>query len=93
MVPQFYTHLIIENVVSNAIKYSNNEGIIHIQLAQEGQRVVCQIKDHGIGIKKEDLKNIYDGFFRSDALDHKHIKGNGLDFPLSKNAPRLSTPP
>lgn len=84
MVPQFYTHLIIENIVSNAIKYSNNEGIIHIQLAEVGKQVVCQIKDHGIGIKKEDLKNIYDGFFRSDALDHKHIKGNGLGLSIVK---------
>ena len=44
------------------------------------------MKDEGIGIKQEDLQHIYDNFFRSDALNHKQIKGNGLGLSIVKKA-------
>jgi len=47
---------------------------------------VCTIQDQGIGINKEDLENIYDSFYRSEALNHKHISGNGLGLSIVKKA-------
>ncbi len=84
LVPHYYSKIIIENVLSNAIKYSEDESSISIDLKREGSGLACTIKDEGVGIKQEDLARIYDSFFRSDALGHKHISGTGLGLAIAK---------
>ncbi|MEZ5007163.1 MAG: ATP-binding protein [Chitinophagales bacterium] len=84
LVPYYYSSLIIDNVLSNAIKYSNKNASVTINIQKESSKIVCVIQDEGIGIKKEDLEHIYDNFFRSDALMHKNIYGNGLGLSIVK---------
>lgn len=84
LVPHYYTDLIIDNILNNAIKYSEDNSSIKIIVDEIDSQVICTIKDEGIGINKEDLKNIYDSFFRSEALHHKHISGNGLGLSIVK---------
>ena len=48
--------------------------------------LICKISDEGIGIKKEDISNIFNHFFRSDSLEHKHISGNGLGLSIAKKS-------
>lgn len=86
LVPNYYTYLILENILSNAIKYSKINGKLTIACLVSKDRIVCTVKDEGIGIKQEDLQHIYDNFFRSDALNHKQIKGNGLGLSIVKKA-------
>ncbi|TYC17805.1 HAMP domain-containing histidine kinase [Bizionia gelidisalsuginis] len=86
VVPQYYSNLILENIIGNAIKYSNNATIIKIDIQLLNSKVVCKIQDEGIGIKKEDLNNLFHRFFRSDALTHKSISGNGLGLSIAKKA-------
>ncbi|WP_339793338.1 ATP-binding protein [uncultured Imperialibacter sp.] len=86
LVPQYYTDLILENILSNAIKYSKNDSVIKITIEEIGTHVVCTIQDQGIGINNEDLQHIYDNFFRSEALSHKGISGNGLGLSIVKKA-------
>ncbi|XOV91776.1 MAG: ATP-binding protein [Bacteroidota bacterium] len=85
LVPHYYTHLIINNVLSNAIKYSPDGSRLGIDIKEVKGHVVCSINDHGLGIKPEDLQNIYENFFRSEALNHKKIPGNGLGLSIVKN--------
>lgn len=82
----FRSSLILNNLLSNAVKYSNPHGSIVIDLKSEGDYAVCSIQDQGIGIKKEDLSNILTPFFRSDALEHKSIKGIGLGLSIAQKA-------
>ena len=42
--------------------------------------------DQGIGIKSEDLPNIFNPFFRSDAMEHRAISGNGLGLAIAQRA-------
>jgi two-component system, OmpR family, heavy metal sensor histidine kinase CusS len=84
LVPQYYTELIIENLLSNAIKYSNENSEIKINIDEIDLKVKCTIQDYGCGIKQEDLAHVYDSFFRSDALNHKQITGNGLGLSIVK---------
>jgi signal transduction histidine kinase len=84
LVPYYYTHLMISNVINNAIKYANQGSVLTISAEEVDQQVNCSIKDEGIGIREEDLKHIYDNFFRSDALNHKQIAGNGLGLSIVK---------
>lgn len=86
MVPQYYTHLILDNIIGNAIKYSKANSTVSITSTLVGTKLVCKVQDEGIGIKKEDLDNLFNHFFRSDALNHKNIPGNGLGLSIAKKA-------
>lgn len=89
-VNSFTTHLILDNLISNAIKYSHSNGRIEIFIKENINSVQCTIKDYGIGIKEVDLKNIYTPFFRSDALNNREIKGVGLGLSIVQKAIAVS---
>lgn len=86
LVAQYFGNLIFENIISNAIKYANDATTVYISITQSGPKIICQVQDEGIGIKKEDLNNLFNNFFRSDALNHKNISGNGLGLSIAKKA-------
>lgn len=86
LVNSFRSNLIIDNLLSNAIKYSSPKSSISINLRDEGDYTVCSIQDHGIGIDKADLANVFTPFFRSNALDHKTITGIGLGLSIAHKA-------
>ncbi len=86
LVPQYYTNLILDNIIGNAIKYSKDATTIHIDVNLQDSKLVCKVQDEGIGIKKEDLDNLFNHFFRSDALNHKSISGTGLGLSIAKKA-------
>lgn len=76
----------VGNIVINACKYSRNQLVI-LQLLPEGFHVIIKVKDVGIGIPEEELKYIFDPFFR--ASNTQEYKGHGLGMPLSNNIIRL----
>lgn len=86
VVPMYYSNLILDNIIGNAIKYSKENKTVHITITEADSKIVCQIQDEGIGVKKEDLNNLFNHFFRSDALHHKSISGNGLGLSIAKKA-------
>ncbi|MCG2418741.1 HAMP domain-containing histidine kinase [Aequorivita sp. F47161] len=86
LVPQYYSNLILENIIGNAIKYSKENKTLHITITETDSKIVCKVQDEGIGIKKEDLNNLFNHFFRSDALNHRSIPGNGLGLSIAKKA-------
>ncbi len=86
MVPLYFTNLIMDNIIGNAIKYCKNATSVYITIEQLESKIVCKVQDEGIGIKKEDLDNLFSHFFRSDALKHKSITGNGLGLSIAKKA-------
>lgn len=86
LVPRYYTNLILENILGNAIKYSKEKSTLHLTIMEFDSKIMCKVKDEGIGIRKEDLDKIFNHFFRSDALNHKSISGNGLGLSIAKKA-------
>jgi signal transduction histidine kinase len=86
LVPKYYSNLIIDNIINNAIKYSKEDTCLEINIIEVASKIVCNIKDQGIGIKEEDVNNLFSHFFRSDALNHKHISGNGLGLSIAKKS-------
>ncbi|WP_053992275.1 HAMP domain-containing sensor histidine kinase [Mangrovimonas sp. TPBH4] len=83
-VPQYYSKIIIDNILSNAIKYSHNNSTVQIKAHSNGKRVACIISDCGVGIKKEDLNKAFESFFRSKTLNHEQVAGNGLGLSIAK---------
>lgn len=86
VVPRYNAHLILDNIIQNAVKYSYENGIISIVLEARKEAIICTVTDNGIGIKKEDIQKIFNSFYRSNALQHKHIKGNGLGLSIAKKS-------
>ena len=85
----YLVSIIISNIISNAIKYSNENGEISIALSQNESTTICTISDNGIGIPKEDLDKIMNPFFRSDPTQHPEIKGSGLGLSIVKRLAEL----
>lgn len=86
MLPYYYGKVILDNILSNAVKYGHENSVLTIKLQYVDGKVHCYVKDQGIGIKKEDLNRIFNPFFRSDALEHPGIKGSGLGLSIVKKA-------
>ncbi|MFC2176687.1 sensor histidine kinase, partial [Bacteroidota bacterium] len=87
-VPLENVQLIFRNLIGNAIKYSNPNSEVRITLKEKEGKTVCEVADQGIGIKQEDLAKIFNPFYRSDAMDHRSISGNGLGLAISQRAAR-----
>lgn len=85
----YLVSIIISNIISNAIKYSNENSVISIALSQNGNATTCTISDNGIGIPKEDLIKILNPFYRSNPTNHPEIKGSGLGLSIVKRLAEL----
>jgi len=74
----------VENLVSNAIKYTEI-GIVDVKLnARSFSQAVLQVKDSGIGIPKKDLSLLFTDFFRAQNAKKMHAYGTGLGLALVK---------
>jgi len=73
------------NILSNAIKYSPEKKFIRVSSEIINNYAVVKIKDEGIGISKEDIKNIFNPFVRLKNADVKHTGGAGIGLSIIKN--------
>ena len=71
---------IFDNLVSNAIKYTEKNGRIDIKVADRGEDIVVSIADTGIGISEEQLSRVFERFFMADTT---LIRKGGLGLGLS----------
>ena len=75
---------VIQNLVDNAIKFSNDDSTIEIHTREKNQKVFVSVKDHGIGIPKESLGKVWKRFYKTDLSRSKDKKGTGLGLPITK---------
>ena len=80
-------HIIINNLISNAIKYSENDGIIEVRLTQNDKAVTLSVSDSGCGIHENDLNNIFEWYYQSNTAVKKD--GTGIGLALSKRFAEL----
>ena len=80
----YLVSIIISNLISNAIKYSNSYGVIDIVLTKDFNEIIFSISDNGVGISDQDLSKIFSSFYRSDVSSHPEIKGTGLGLSIVK---------
>lgn len=66
------------NIIDNAIKYSNGSVDINIDIVENSRESTIKIRDNGMGIPPQYIKNIFDKFFRVPQGDAQSIKGFGL---------------
>ena len=75
----------IINLLSNSIKYTEPGGIIDINLLNDDKNLYISIKDNGIGIEPEHLKNIFKRFYRVDSSRARKTGGVGVGLTISKS--------
>ena len=74
----------IFNIIENAIKYSTSKSKIYIDVSKTINYVRIDIKDSGIGIKKEDYNEIFKRFYRGSSKEVKSTEGSGVGLYLSR---------
>ncbi|MFZ1702030.1 MAG: HAMP domain-containing sensor histidine kinase [Pyrinomonadaceae bacterium] len=74
----------VQNLVANAVKYSNDSNWLRVAASNGGGNVKISVEDHGIGISKSDLRQIFEPFYRSNEVVDAQIHGNGLGLSLVK---------
>jgi signal transduction histidine kinase len=77
-----FLEMMVENLISNAIKYGHNGQCIHCRWNQVAQEL--SITDNGPGIPQEHLPYLFNRFYRTDASRSSHIQGNGIGLAIVK---------
>ncbi|MBX3244678.1 MAG: HAMP domain-containing histidine kinase [Acidobacteria bacterium] len=75
----------IQNLIANAVKYSNGNRSIDLSAEREGNSLKIAVTDRGIGISSKDMKQIFEPFFRSRQVVDAQIHGNGLGLALVRD--------
>jgi two-component system, NtrC family, sensor histidine kinase GlrK len=70
--------LILENLVSNAVKYSPKGGTIHLKARTSGTQFVLDVADNGPGIPTEDREHVFEAFYTGRAAKSTAVKGTGI---------------
>lgn len=76
---------VMNNLLNNAIKFSNEHSIVNVNLLQRENNVLIKVSDSGIGIPKKDIKKIFEKFSRGSNISKKRIKGAGLGLSICKD--------
>lgn len=77
-----YLEKVWENLLSNALKYTREDGEIDIRLSDRADHVEVTVKDNGMGIGEEHLSRLYDRFYRVDTSRTQEIEGTGLGLAI-----------
>lgn len=75
---------VLYNLIDNAIKFSHHNSIIYIQTSVKYEKIFVSVKDTGVGIPKNNLKKIWERFYKSDLSRGKDKKGTGLGLAIVK---------
>ena len=76
---------VVYNLINNAINYTGEDKKIYINIEENKYKYIVQIKDTGKGIKKEELKHIWDKYYHSDKKHKRNSYGTGLGLSIVKN--------
>mgnify|MGYP003289247668 CR=1 FL=1 len=86
MVDEMHFTNVIYNLMDNAVKYKREDVPLHLELRtwNEPEKLMVSVADNGIGIKREDLKKIFDKFYRVHTGNRHDVKGFGLGLAYVK---------
>ncbi|MCU7548685.1 substrate-binding domain-containing protein [Chitinophagaceae bacterium LB-8] len=77
---------VIFNLLSNAFKFTNDNGFIHVYVTKEDNEAVVKVEDNGVGISQNALQHAFEIFYQGD---YENYKGSGLGLALSKELIQL----
>lgn len=75
---------VMDNIISNAMKYSPEGGKITFKMEEEIDQIVISVSDQGVGIPKDNLEKIFERFYRVDKARTRKLGGTGLGLAIAK---------
>jgi two-component system, OmpR family, sensor histidine kinase VicK len=75
---------VLDNIISNAIKYSPEGGQITFSILEEEEKVIVSIADEGMGIPKKNISEVFERFYRVDKARSRKLGGTGLGLAIAK---------
>lgn len=78
--------VIIDNLISNALKYSPSDSSVEVELVQEGDQVRLDVRDSGPGVAPEDRGRVFDSFYQGKEQPLGPVKGTGLGLSIVKES-------
>ncbi|MDP3964233.1 MAG: ATP-binding protein [bacterium] len=79
------TRIIVQNLITNAVKYTPTSGRIRIMVRQKQQNIIITVADNGYGIPKNQQNQVFTKLFRADNVKAKDTKGTGLGLYIVKS--------
>ncbi len=76
------------NLLSNALKFTDTNGKVQIKISESNKKIIVEVSDNGIGIKKGDLPYIFERLYRGDK-SRNQIEGTGIGLTIVKNILQL----
>lgn len=76
---------VIMNLLSNAMRYTDDNGKMEISVEESGKELIFSVKDDGIGIPKSQQEKVFSKFFRAENAANKAPDGHGLGLALVKS--------
>lgn len=80
---------VVNNLLSNAFKYTPDGGEISLSVAKRGQEVIVYVADNGCGIPKEEQGNIFNRFYQTETAQTSQKTGSGIGLALAKGIVEL----
>lgn len=74
----------IDNLLSNAIKYSPGGGPVQLRCYLEGTRAIVTVQDEGLGIEAQELRYVFEPYFRARGAEGRGIAGTGLGMGIAR---------
>lgn len=75
---------VLNNLLNNSVKFSHDNSTIELHAASDGNNILFEVIDHGVGIKKDDLNSVFEKFKQSDITHALQREGSGLGLPICK---------
>ena len=75
---------VVSNLLSNAFKYTAEQGQVTLRLAADAHNAILQVVDNGVGLDEDSLRHIFDRFYQGGNARRLNIKGTGIGLNLCK---------
>lgn len=79
-------HIIVSNLVSNAVKYVGHDGEVSLSYELDGDNLIVNVADNGIGVPKNELGGLFTKFFRASNAQTQQAEGTGLGLYIVKQS-------
>ena len=81
---KFLLDIVISNLVGNSIKYGVDSGNVEVTLKNEGESLIIEVCDDGVGIPEREIPEIFNDFYRAENVKKISTEGSGLGLSVVK---------
>jgi two-component system sensor histidine kinase GlrK len=77
--------IMLDNLISNAVKFSPEGGLINIEVSSNGEHMVLEVADAGSGIPPAERERVFDAFYRGRSVAGGPLRGSGIGLSIVRD--------